>query len=95
MHGNHWQPLTQVEWAVGHTSRPHVQAWPQWKLNLGCPRGRLPTALWVPECTVLLHLVDDYHRQAPTRTSEFGVELDRVLWSNLALAMGPAVELVK
>ena len=63
--------------------------------RLGAPSRESPSALWAPEHTVLLHPVDDRQRQAPTRASEFGAELDRVLWSDLALATGPAVELVR
>ena len=44
---------------------------------------------------MLLHPVDDRQCQAPTRVSEFGAELDRVLRSSLALVTGPAVELVR
>ena len=57
----------------------------------GAPSRESPSAPWAPERTVLLHPVDDRQRQVPTCASEFGAELDRVLWSDLALA----VELVR
>ena len=58
------------------------------------PRQTAP-APWAPERTALLHPAEDRQRQAPTRASEFGAELDRVLRSDLALETGPAVELVR
>ena len=54
-----------------------------------------PTAPWAPERTALLHPTDDRQRQAPTRASEFGAELDRTLRSDLGIATGPAMELVR
>ena len=59
------------------------------------PLRQPPSVPWAPERTVLLHPVDNRQRQAPTRASEFGAELDRVLRSDLALERGPAVELVR
>ena len=61
----------------------------------GAPSRPPRSAPWAPERTVLLHPVDDRQCQAPTRASEFGAELDGVLRSDLALATGPAVELVR
>ena len=54
-----------------------------------------PPAPWAPERTALLNPAEDCQRQAPTRASEFGAELDQVLRSNLELAHGPMVELVR
>ena len=61
----------------------------------GPPHRQAPPAPWAPERTALLHPAEDRQRQAPTRASEFGAELDRVLRSDLELAQGPAVELVR
>ena len=61
----------------------------------GPPHQQAPPAPWAPERTALLHPAEDRQRQAPTRASEFGAELDRVLRSDLELAQGPAVELVR
>ena len=61
----------------------------------GVPSRQAPPAPWAPERTALLHPATDRQRQAPTRASEFGAELDRALRSDLALATGPAVELVR
>ena len=61
----------------------------------GPPQRQTPPAPWAPERTALLHPAEDRQRQAPTRASEFGAELDRVLRSDLELAQGPAVELVR
>ena len=44
----------------GHTQRPTRPS---------------PTTPWAPECTALLHPMDDHQRKAPTRTSEFGGEV--------------------
>ena len=59
------------------------------------PTRPSPTAPWAPERTALLHPTDARQRQAPTRASEFGAELDRKLRSDLGIATGPAVELVR
>ena len=61
----------------------------------GVPSRPSPSAPWAPERTTLLHPATDRQRQAPTRASEFGAELDRALRSDLELATGPAVELVR
>ena len=61
----------------------------------GVPSRQAPSAPWAPERTALLHPATDRQRQAPTRASEFGAELDRALRSDLELATGPAVELVR
>ena len=61
----------------------------------GVPSRQPPSAPWAPERTALLHPATDRQRQAPTRASEFGAELDRALRSDLELATGPAVELVR
>ena len=45
----------------------------------GPPQRQAPPAPWAPERTALLHPAEDRQRQAPTRASEFGAELDRVL----------------
>ena len=61
----------------------------------GVPSWQAPFALWALERTALLHPATDRQCQAPTRASEFGAELDRVLRSDLELVTGPAVELVR
>lgn len=48
-----------------------------------------------PGVHVLLHPGTDRQRKAPTHASEFGTKLDRALQSNLELAMGLVVELVR
>ena len=68
---------------------------PQQDTRAGAPPRQPPSAPWAPERTALLHPATDRQRQAPTRASEFGAELDRALRSDLELATGPAVELVR
>ena len=80
---------------VGHTPRQPVQARNPRKPAQGRPRDRAPPAPWAPERTALLHPADDRQRQAPTRASEFGAELDRRLRSDLGIETGRAVELVR
>ena len=63
--------------------------------RIGVPSRQVPSAPWAPERTALLYPATDRQRQAPTRTSEFDAELDRALRSDLELATGPMVELVR
>ena len=61
----------------------------------GTSSRQAPPAPWAPERTALLHPADDRQRQAPTRASEFGAELDRKLRSDLGIVTGRTVELVR
>ena len=83
----------------GASGRTYAQAArsgaPPPETRTGAPPRQPPSAPWAPERTALLHPATDRQRQAPTRASEFGAELDRALRSDLELATGPAVELVR
>ena len=83
----------------GPTGRTYAQAArtgaPPPETRTGTFSRQAPPAPWAPERPALLHPADDRQRQAPTRASEFGAELDRRLRSDLGIETGRAVELVR